>query len=205
MKKLCLVLAGLLVASAMAWANNVNWYINWGAYTHDSTDLVTTESGAILDQYDVLWQLIYAGPNNAIDPVDADNSAKGYVSGDDEVLGTRELSKSSSGIFDNYLFTESVSQAKTSLSYEYSAENPYYVYQRIYESQTPVAGTYYYQSELVKLDSDYASGAQGIGLGPQESGIKPTLQVNGNIPEPATMGLLGLGALAMVLRRKLRK
>jgi hypothetical protein len=32
-----------------------------------------------------------------------------------------------------------------------------------------------------------------------------TIQVNQAIPEPATMSLLGLGALAMVLRRKIRK
>ncbi len=205
MKKLSLVLAGLLAASAMAWANDVMWFINWGAYTHDATDLVTTDSGAILDQYDVLWQLIYAGPNNAIDPVDI--AASGFVSGDDEVLGTRELSKGSSGVFDNYLFTEEPTSAATTLSYVYSEENPYYVYQRIYEAQTPVEGTYYYESPLVKLDSDYDFGAQGIALGPEESGIKPTLIVGGpsEVPEPATMSLLGLGALAMVLRRKLRK
>ncbi len=204
MKKLSLVLAGLFAASAMAWANDVAWYINWGAYTHDASDLVTTESGAVLDSYDVLWQLIYAGPNNAIDPVDI--SASGFVSGDDEVLGSRELSKGSSGIFDNYLYTEDSGSAATSLSYTYSEENPYYVYQRIYEAQTPVAGTYYYESDLQLLDARYGAGIQGFDLGPQESGIQATLQVQGSsVPEPATMSLLGLGALAMVLRRKLRK
>ena len=204
MKKLSLVLAGLLAASAMAWANDVIWVINWGDYTHDATDLVTQESGAVLDSYDVLWQLIYAGPNNAIDPVDIDNSAKGYVSGDDVVLGSRLLSSGNSGIFDNYLYTEDTANTATSLSYTYSEENPYYVYQRIYEATTPVAGTYYYESELTKLNEDYDFGSQVIALGPEESGIKATLQVT-NVPEPATMSLLGLGALAMVFRRKLRK
>lgn len=206
MKKLSLVLASLLAASTMAWANNVVWFINWGDYTHDATDLVTTESGAVLEQYDVLWQLIYAGQNNAIDPVDVANSAKGYVSGDDEVLGSRLLSSGNSGIFDDYLYTEETPSAKTALDYTYDAENPYYVYQRIYEAQEPVAGTYYYESSLVKLDSDYAAGSQAIGLGPMESGIQANLVVQGsNVPEPATLSLMGLGALAMVLRRKLRK
>lgn len=206
MKKLGLILAALIAASAMAWANDVNWYVNYGLYTHDASDLVTTESGAVLDQYDVLWQLIYAGPNNAIDPVDITKT--GYISGDDEVLGTRELSKGASANFDNYLYTEDYISTVTSLSYVYSEENPYYVYQRIYESKTPVDGTYYYESPLVKLDTDYGEiGTQTIGLGPMESGIKSTLVVGGpsEVPEPATMGLLGLGALAMVLRRKLRK
>ena len=207
MKKLGLILAGLLAASAMTWANEVAWYINYGLYTHDATDLATTDSGAVLDQYDILWQLIYAGPNNAIDPVDV--SASGFVSGDDEVLGSRELSKGNSGIFDEYLWTEDAGGTQSTLSYSYSEDNPYYVYQRIYESQKPEAGTYYYESDLVKLGTDYAAGIQGLSLGPDESGIKATLQVPGSdpsgVPEPATMSLLGLGALAMVLRRKLRK
>ena len=215
MKKLGLVLAALLATSAMAWANDIAWFINWGAYTHDASDLVTEESGAILDNYDVLWQLIYAGPNNKIDPIDLTNVNGGFVAtgddGDDEVLDFRNLSLNDSGVFDHYLFLpENVpySEAVYKLdSYTYDADNPYYVYQRIYESQAPVEGTYYYESELVKLGTDYAAGTEMFGLGPQESGIQATLQVqgSGNVPEPATMSLLGLGALAMVLRRKLRK
>lgn len=205
MKKLSLILAGLLVASAMAWANDVAWYVNFGVFTHDASDLANPDEGGILTQYDILWQLIYAGPNNTIDPVDI--SASGFVSGDDEVLGSRELSLNNSGIFDATLYTDSQSETATSLSYSYSEDNPYYVYQRIYESQKPEAGTYYYESPLVKLDTDYAAGIQGFSLGPDESGIQSTLQVQGpaSVPEPATMSLLGLGALAMVLRRKLRK
>lgn len=212
MKKL-IVVACLLAASAMAWANDVVWLVNWGVYQHDATDLSTLDAGAVLDKYDVLWQLIYAGPNNAIDPVDISNSAKGFVSGDDEVLGTqgvdgaRLLSNGNSGVFDNLLFTDSAVDCVTPLPYTYSEDDPYYVFQRIYEAQTPVEGTYYYESELVKLGTDYAAGSQTFDLGPQESGIQATLQVQGpaSVPEPATMSLLGLGALAMVLRRKLRK
>ncbi len=206
MKKL-IVVACLVAACATAWANDLVWKINYGLYTHDAADLVTTDSGAILDQYDVLWQLIYAGQNNAIDPVDIKN-ASGYVSGDDEVLGTRELSNGSSGIFDNYLWTDNDYGAKQALDYTYSKDDPYYVYQRIYEAKTPVEGTYYYESDLQLLDTRYGAGSQTFGLGPEESGIKATLQVPGaepSVPEPATMSLLGLGALAMVLRRKLRK
>lgn len=204
MKKL-IVAVCLLAVSAMAWANDVAWKINWGFYQHDATDLTTLDAGAVLDKYDVLWQLIYAGPNNTIDPIDL--TADGFVSEDDEVLGSRLLSNGNSGVFDNLLFTENDSATQTTLDYVYSEDDPYYVYQRIYESQTPVAGTYYYESPLVKLDTSYAASAQDLFLGPEESGIQATLQVQGpaSVPEPATMSLLGLGALAMVLRRKLRK
>ncbi len=205
MKKLSLVLAALVVASTMALANDVAWKINFGMFTHDASDLTNPDKDGILTQYDVLWQLIYAGPNNAIDPIDL--TTDGFVSGDDEVLGSRLLSSGNSGIFDDTLYTEDTAGTVTTLSYVYSEDNPYYVYQRIYESQQPEAGTYYYESELKKLDSDYDFGSQTISLGPDESGLQSTLQVQGpaSVPEPATMSLLGLGALAMVLRRKLRK
>lgn len=167
----------------MAWANDVDWFVKWGVYTHDSTDLVTEDSGAILDDYDVLWQLIFAGPNNAIDPVDVDNAAQGYVSGDDEVLASRRLSSDNSGIFDNYLWTEYGVGTASSLSYAYSEENPYYVYQRIYESRMPTAGTYYYESELVKLNADYASGTQTFALGRRKSGIQANNRIPGFAPD----------------------
>ena len=183
MKNLSLVLASWLAVSAMAWANELEWKVNWGVYTHEATDLVTDFSGAILDSHDVLWQLIYAGANNAIDPVDVDNAAQGYVSGDDEVLASRRLSRGNSDIFDNYLYTEDDAETASSLSYAYSEENPYAVYQRIYESRTPAGGTYYYESELVKLDSEYASGSQTFALGPEEEGIKANHRIPGIAPD----------------------
>jgi hypothetical protein len=48
-------------------------------------------------------------------------------------------------------------------------------------------------------------GAQGDSWLTQAGNYTATIQVNQAIPEPATMSLLGLGALAMVLRRKIRK
>lgn len=210
MKKLCLMLTAFVAVSAMALAENLWWYVPYGMYTHDSTDLVTEDSGAILDDYSVLWQLIYAGPNNAIDEIDLLNSANGYVGGDDKVLDFRLLSSGNSGIFDNYLYTEDTDSARSFLEYTYNPDSPtdYYVYQRIYEAQTPQEGTYYFESEMLKLADDYKTGNLAFTLGPEESGIQANHQVpmtQPSIPEPATMSLLGLGALVLGLRRKLRK
>lgn len=209
MKKLVGLMAVLLVASTVAMAGVVQWYVPYGIYPHDATDLETTDDGTgVLSSFDVLWQLIYAGPDNTADPVDI--TATGFVSGDDEVWGSRLLSSNDSGIFDEWLYTRSQAQtASDPLPYVYSEDEPCYLYQRVFESQTPTEGTYYYQSDLVLLDTHYKNGTQVFALAESdEVGVKADQQIPGaqpSVPEPATMSLLGLGALAMVLRRKLRK
>lgn len=206
MKKLIGLMVALLVASS-AMAGIVQWFVPYGVYPYDATDLETTDDGTgILSNYDVLWQLIYAGPDNTIDPVDA--SASGFVSGDDEVLGSRLLSSNDSGVFDEWLYVRDQSTTKITLDYAYDPNDPYYVYQRVFDVQTPVEGTHYYESGLTLLDTEYGNGTKLIPLADSdEIGVRPVLTVQGSssVPEPATMSLLGLGALAMVLRRKLRK
>ena len=74
------------------------------------------------------------------------------------------------------------------------------VFQRVYEG-TPAELSWYYQSDLVPLDTGSPSPPQSIYLGAANSGFQPDRQIS-TIPEPATMGLLGLGALVMAIRRR---
>ena len=209
-KALIGITLSLSVLASAALAEQIQWWVPYGVCDHSQTDMY---SGAgIMDKYDVLWQLIWAGDNDVADAIDITNTAGGYVSGDDMVLGSRKLS-SGDNVFDNWLTTPNegltggdfIVNLATDLPY--SETDTYYVYQRVFEAQTPVEGTYYYQGELVELTYEYKD-LQSVPMYDRTADycVKPTLQVQGSsVPEPATMSLLGLGALAMVLRRKLRK
>lgn len=210
MKKTVLALALALAVTAYAEDREID-YIAW-AFDHTATDL-TDDSGqtGILQNYDVLWQLIYTPNASSLVP---DLANENYLATGETLIGSRFLTGSSHDGWDINLLPEGNNLVSFSLDKTLTSYN---VYQRIYEldrgTSAPVEGTYYYDSETVDLarepewDTDMSFTVYAMGNIEQTMGVQPTLQVQGSssVPEPATMSLLGLGALAMVLRRKLRK
>ena len=210
MKKMVVGLAVLvlLVASASAGVN-ILWSVTWGAYTHSSPD-VTGSANALLDSYSVTWQLIYAGANNLADPVTTSLGISGiaddYVSGDDVVWATRTLAQSvaqgnvtapeNGSVWSHWMINQSGDIVYENTGWSTAGS----VFQRVYEG-TPAELSWYYQSDLVPLDTGSPSPPQSIYLGAANSGFQPDRQIS-TIPEPATMGLLGLGALVMAIRRR---
>ena len=68
---------------------------------------------------------------------------------------------------------------------------------------TVTVGDYYYETGLLALNTGWTPGntAQDFYIDTTSAGFQAGTPIYA-IPEPATMSLLGLGALAMALRRR---
>ena len=205
MKKIfmALVMSVLVAGSAFAATGvDVLWTTQWGIYTDTATDLTGT-SDYILDSYAITWQLIYSGNNTAGAP-DLLNAANGWVSGDDEVWATREFLMGDGSASDGTEWDTSVYYATGDRHYidtGWASGDVGYIYQRVYQG-TPAVDSWYFDSTPVALDADpvtYQTDIVDISGGGY--GIQPDQQIPA-VPEPATMGLLGLGALVMAIRRR---
>lgn len=208
MKKILIALAVLAVLTTSSMAGVSVLWATSGGFTHEETDLVNG-TDFLLESYAVTWQLIYAGANNSIDAIDLSNSANGWVSSDDDVWATRTLSQSiaqgdvtaaEDGTVWDYMMT-SVSGTTSYTDVGWNTAG--YVFQRVFEG-TPAALSWYYESSLTALSTGYTGSPQlpqEFFIATASSAFQPDQQIP-SVPEPATMGLLGLGALVMAIRRR---
>ncbi len=218
MKKLII---GLVMMTALhAYAKEIN--LDWSIWMCDSDATVLTDPtgdvGGILNNYDVLWQLIHTtsatpAEPNLENPDYLGNPMTGGVG--EEVLGTRKFTNEDHGMWNMALIADDSELLPVG-----GEMDSYYIYQRVYQLDRPTSGTQtfvpqagnkYFDSTPINLatEAEWETGQDYYLMTYNEAAtcaVQPNLTVQGtSVPEPATMSLLGLGALAMVLRRKLRK
>jgi len=218
MKKM--LVAFFALAASVAFAGvGIQWsFSGYGIYDNEGT--LGADTGYLLDSYSMIWQLIYT-ETDTIEPPNPTNVDGRYVStaptADDKVLAERIIpqgggaaienkwdSSSSAWVSDEAKGTEWLVYPEQSVGnlvhsdMNWSAAG--FVYQRVFQG-TPALGSYYYDSSTRTFNNAWG----GPPASPDVFNLPDSFKTDKVIPEPATMGLLGLGALAMVLRRKLRK
>ena len=153
-------LAMALAAASASAGVGIAWSTCSGAYDHLATDLTGYEH-ALLDSYGATWQLVYAGPNNRIDPP---GFKDGYASADDVVLAQRNIPLGGGSgndaphntTWDNWMRNTGGDVVYEDLAWFMEG----YVYQRVYEGAPPSGDCWWHDTELFAMDTSYAGGEQ---------------------------------------------
>jgi len=197
---LALLMGASLASAGLAiqWGSGNGWMVAYGA------DL--NEGPSVAENNEVIWQLIHAGSDNVA--ADPDLSADNYLGGDDILLADRQIPAGGGGAADGTVWDGWLMLQAGDTTFEDSMWfGEGCVYQRIWQgTPSEEEGGKYYQTDLFAIDTG-SSSPQEFSFDPVGNGVAVNRLIGDpepptGVPEPATTALLGLGALAMVLRRR---
>jgi hypothetical protein len=193
MKKL--IIALVATASIASADITVNLFTAYGFLDNDNADAVLLNTGET-----ALIQLINAGANGTADAVSA---AGGGMFGDDVLIGSVSITATATGAADYTGYA-----VLSGTTFEEAGTAGADVFARIYQDSTASVGSLYYDGFIlaapdVDLDGSPTPTATPYNFGGND-GVE-TADFATVIPEPATIGLMGIAAAGLfTARRKVR-
>lgn len=193
-----------LIAVTLAGVAHADIQINWRAqagFYHNGTVGNFPNDGILFPSGSTIAMLIWS-PDSVINDVDPSNVGGNYVGGNDLYLDTFVVSYPGSSLSE---FADYLNGAEIYVNANYGGtllQNGF-VYARIFQDATPVAGEYYFDSPV--LATTAYTGIEGAQLLDHN-----TDNTNGNelnkliVPEPSVLAFLGAGALVVAFRRMRR-